>query len=376
MKRIIALLFCLPLLCMSAAAAEETEPYDIASQWEASGISRLYRELPEETAADLRDAGIDSTDYRSVTAIHTGQALDSLWHITRREAETPLAALGFIMAILLLASLYKGGEESLRSPLASSAGTLVSAAVSLTVAAPVAELIGQIGDTVQIACVFTEAFAAVFLGILIAGGQTVWASGYGSFVFGAVEVASVGVGEIIVPMLKIFLALSCTAAISENIRLDAVTAFFEKNAKWLLGFLAAMISSILALSGVMAASADSLAARTAKFVIAGSVPVVGGAVGDAYLTVKSGMQLLRQSAGAFGIIAVAYLYLPLLIRTFLWKFVMECGVYLCEAFQLNSIIKLMKSLAATLSLMLGVQVFSLFLLTLGSVLAVMMRQGI
>ena len=375
-KKLLALLFCLPLLFMSAEAAEETASYDIASQWEASGADRLEEYLPEETQEDLRSAGMDGSDYRSVSAFGVGQALSSMWKIARREAGSPLSGLGFIMAILLLASLYKEGEESLRSPLAPTAGTLVSAAVCLTVAAPVAALIGQVADTVKLACAFTEAFAAVFIGILMAEGQTVQASGYGTYVFGAVEAASVGVGECVVPMLRVFLALSCTAAISENIRLDAVIAFFEKNVKWLLGFLAFLISSVLTLSGTIAASTDSIAARTAKFMIAGAVPVVGGAVGDAYLTVKSGMLLLRHSAGAFGMIALACLYLPLLIRTFLWRFVMECGLYLCEAFRLDSIKKLMQSLTSTLSLMLGVLVFSLFLLTLGSILTLIIRESV
>lgn len=372
-KKLIALLLCLPLLCMTAYAAEETETFDYEAQLEASGANELYDKLPDDTADYLRQAGIEGVNADMLADWSAGDVLQSVLDITKNEIRTPLAAVGFIIAMLLLASFFKGGENSLDSPLAPTVGTVMSVAVSVTLAVPIISLINQIADSVESACTFTEAFAVVFLGILIANGQTISAAGYSSFLFGAVEVCTVCVGELILPMLKIFLAMSCVSAVSETIKIDSIIQFFEKNAKWLLGFLAVLLSAVLGISGVISASADNVAARTAKFVISGSVPVVGSAVSDAYLTIKSGMVLLRNSVGAFGIIAIAYIYLPLIIRTVLWNFVMEIGLSICEVLQLNSINKLMKSLSGMISLMLGVLVFSMFLLTLGSIIVVMQK---
>lgn len=374
-KKLIAFLFCLPLLCMTAYAAEEVEPFDYAAQLEASGANALYDELPRDTADYLRRAGIEGANDELLTTLSGGNIINSLLDMTQNEMRTPLASLGFIMAMLLLASFFKGGEHSLDSPLAPTVGTVMAVAVSVTLAVPIITLINQIADSVESACTFTEAFAVVFIGILIANGQTVSAAGYSSFLFGAVEVSTVCVGELILPMLKIFLAMSCVSSVSENIKIDSVIQFFEKNAKWLLSFLAVLLSSVLGISGVLSASADNVAARTAKFVISGSVPVVGGAVSDAYLSIKSGMMMMRNSVGAFGIIAIAYIYLPLIIRTVLWNFVMEIGLCICEALQLDSINKLMKSLAGMISLMLGVLVFSMFLLTLGSIIVIIQKSA-
>lgn len=374
-KKLLAFLFCLPLLCMTAYAAEDIEPFDYAAQLEASGANELYDELPRDTAEYLREAGITGAGDDLSTTLRMGNVIHSLLDMAQKEIRTPLASLGFIMAMLLLASFFKGGEHALDSPLAPTVGTVMAIAVSVTLAVPIITLINQIADAVETACTFTEAFAVVFIGILIANGQTVSAAGYSSFLFGAVEVSTVCVGELILPMLKIFLAMSCASSLSENIKIDSIIGFFEKNAKWLLSFLAVLLSSVLGISGVLSASADNVAARTAKFVISGSVPVVGGAVSDAYLSLKSGMMLMRNSVGAFGIIAIAYIYLPLIIRTVLWNLVMEIGLSICEALQLDSINKLMKSLAGMLSLMLGVLVFSMFLLTLGSIIIIMQKSA-
>lgn len=374
-KKLIAFLICLPLMFVTANAAEEVEEFDYTAQLEASGADKLYNELPEETADYMRESGINDVNYNSFTEINLATVINSVLSMTQNEIKSPFAAAGFMIAMLILASFIKGGENSLKSPLSPTVGTVMSVAISVTLIVPVIDLINDIAQVVDAACTFTEAFSPVFIGIILANGQTATAAGYSSFLFGAVELSTICVGELIVPLLKIFLALSCVCAISTNVKIDAFIAFFEKNAKWLLGFLAVLLSGILGISGVISASADNVTARTAKFVISGSVPVVGGAVSDAYLTIKSGMTLLRNSVGAFGIIAMAYIYLPMIIRTVLWNLVLEIGLMICEALQLDSINKLLKSVSGMVSLMLGLLVFSMFLLIIGSIVVIIQKSA-
>lgn len=375
MKKIIALIICIPLMFMTAYAAEETGEFDYEAQIKASGADELYNELPDETAEYLQKSGIDDVNYDSFTDVNVASVINSVLEMAQNEIKSPLAAAGFIIAMLIFASFIKGGEHSLNSPLAPTFGTVMAVAVSVTLVVPVIDLINEISGVVETACTFTEAFAPVFIGILIANGQTASAAGYSSFLFGAIELTSICVGELIVPLLKIFLALSCVCAISPSVKIDSFIAFFEKNAKWLLSFFAVILSGILGISGVISASADNVTARTAKFIISGSVPIVGGAVSDAYLSIKSGMNLLRNSVGAFGIIAVAYIYLPLIIRTLLWKVVLEISLMICETLQLDSINKLLKSVGGMVSLMLGLLVFSLFLLILASIVVIMQKSA-
>lgn len=374
-KKLIAILFCLPLLFITVNAAEETAEFDYSAQLEASGADKLYDELPQETADYMRDSGINSVNYNNFTDINAATTINSVLNMVENEIKSPFAAAGFILAMLIFASFVKGGENSINSPLAPTVGTVMSVAISVTLIVPVIDLINEITRVVDAACTFTEAFSPVFIGILLANGQTATAAGYSSFLFGAIELSTISVSELIIPLLKIFLALSCVCAVSSSVKIDAFIEFFEKNAKWLLGFLAVLLSGILGISGIISASADNVTARTAKFVISGSVPVVGGAVSDAYLTIKSGMMLLRNSVGAFGIIAIAYIYLPLIIRTILWNFVLEIGLMVCETLQLSSINKLLKSVAGMVSLMLGLLVFSMFLLIIGSIVVIMQKSA-
>ena len=345
-----------------------SEEFDIQSQYEASGAGEVFGELPESVISGLDNAGIDTGNIYSAENFNSADVMNSLISMTGEEINAPIAALGIVIALLLFASVCRGGESALTSSMSPSLNAVISLSVGITLVVPVADLIDSANETTETACRFTESFGAAFAGILIANGQSASAASYSAFLTGAINASSLCAGEIIMPMLRIFLALSCVSAISGSVRIDAVIRFFEKYAKWLLGFLAAIITTVLSISGIISASADSVGARTAKFIISGSVPVVGGAVSDAYLSIKSGMTMLRNSVGAFGIIATAYIFLPVIIRTFLWSFVAGIGEAVCDSMELSDLQKLMKSISETLSLLIGVVVFSLFLLILGGIL--------
>lgn len=365
---VVCLLVALFARTLTAYAAEE---FDIQSQYDASGAERAFDELPDSVMDELDAAGIDPGDISTAQALDFSGVFHSVISITGNEAAAPLAALGTVIALLLFAAACKGSEEAVHSDLSSTLNAVASLAAGITLVVPAMSLIDAADEAAETACRFTEAFGVVFAGIMIADGQTVSAAGYSAFLTGAVNAASLCASEIVIPMLRIFLALSCVSAVSGNVKIDAVIRFFEKYAKWILGFTAATVSTALSLSGVIAASSDSVGARAAKFVISGSVPVVGGAMSDAYLSIKSGMTLLRNSAGAFGIIATAYIFLPVMIRVLLWNFVAGIGEAVCETMNLSEIQKLMKSLTATLSLLFGALIFSVFLLTLGGVIVMM-----
>ena len=62
-----------------------------------------------------------------------------------------------------------------------------------------------------------------------------------------------------------------------------------------------IFTGLLSIQSVVGSSADTLTSKTAKYVISNCVPVVGGAVSDAYSTVKGSLSLLKNGIGGVGI---------------------------------------------------------------------------
>lgn len=73
---------------------------------------------------------------------------------------------------------------------------------------------------------------------------------------------------------------------------------------------------LLSIKGLLAGAADSAVAKGAKFLIGSFVPVVGGAVSDALGSIVSSLSLVRGATGAFGILAVLLIALPVLPSCF------------------------------------------------------------
>lgn len=375
-KKTVALLVCFAVTFFSGGSVVfASEEFDIQAQYEAGKLDRVFDDLPDYAAEGIQNAGIDFCDVSSVSAFHPEGMIASVISVAGDEMEAPLASLGVIIALLLFASALKGGDLFAESPFSESLNLVTSLAVGLIIVVPAASLVDAAGEATELASGFTQAFGVMFAGLLVSNGQTASAAGYSAFLSGAINAASLCANDVVMPMLRVFLALSCVSAVSDSVRIDAVIRFFEKYAKWLLGFAATLISTVLSISGILSASADSVGARAAKFVISGSVPVVGGAVSDAYLSIKSGMLLLRNSVGAFGIIATAYVFLPVIVRTMLWSLTVGIGEAMCDSLKLSDLQKLMKSLSSALSLLMGVLVFALFLLTLGEIVVITQRSA-
>ena len=92
-----------------------------------------------------------------------------------------------------------------------------------------------------------------------------------------------------------------------------------------------------------------MASKTARFLISGAVPVVGGAVSDAYATVKSSFDVIHGSVGTVGVIAMIIIMLPPVMEVLVFRIVMWVGTAIAELFSTEPLVKLMKGIDSGLA---------------------------
>ena len=100
----------------------------------------------------------------------------------------------------------------------------------------------------------------------------------------------------------------------------------------------------------LAGKADGAATKTTRMVISGIVPVVGGAVSDAYATVRSSFDIVRGTVGTGGCIAVVLIILPPVIQVLAVRLVMWIGSAAAELFEEKAMQKLLDSLDSGLAI--------------------------
>ena len=158
------------------------------------------------------------------------------------------------------------------------------------------------------------ALIPVLAGIITAAGNPTLALTYGSFAMAAVQAAAQTAGNIIMPLCGAFSAFGVSASLSPELKLIKLADMIKKLTIGVLSFIAAAFSAVLGLKSLLAGSADTLASKGIKLVLSSAVPIVGGALSDAYSSIIGSVSLLKSTVGVFGVIAVVMIDLPVVLQ--------------------------------------------------------------
>lgn len=105
------------------------------------------------------------------------------------------------------------------------------------------------------------------------------------------------------------------------------------------------------------------------------VPVVGGALEDAFGTVQSCVKLLKSGVGAFGLLAGAFIFLPVILECVLWILTLSACSAIGEIFALKEITTLLKATTKVLETMLAIILCSMTVLMISTVLILVIGGG-
>ncbi|MBE6753289.1 MAG: hypothetical protein E7559_02880 [Ruminococcaceae bacterium] len=366
-KAVVALLW---LMCAFAApaVAEVTDTEIILEQQRQAGGSYLLEEaLPKETAEALEEAGITQQGMEQGISVSYESITDLLTETAKESSTAPIAACAVTAGLVVLCALIEGLRSSFAdSKLAAPAAAAATIAICTAAAAPVAMHIADAGRTMEGMCGFGAVFVPVFAAACAAGGHPLAASGYNAFMLGLNSGINVVISQAVLPLLRIFLAISTASALSPTLRLEGLTEFIEKRVKWLLGLLAMLFTGFLGVTSAVSAAADKASGKALKFLVSGTVPVIGGAISDALASVQGCLSVMRASVGGFGIIAIAFICLPPLIRTVIWLLGMELCRMLADMLEVKSASRLLRAVTASLEVMLSLLLFCAAVLIVSS----------
>lgn len=281
-------------------------------------------------------------------------SLDSLLgkigeRLTDRLGE-PVQLLAVIFMVIVLYSVVSSaGSFSARSSGEIYSMVCVMAAVAVIlprIMAVYSEILSLIHTTGS----FILVFVPFFTGIAAASGSITTASIYHIMVLGASELIVKLAESWFMPVLGAAAALGITGSIFPSVSLDSLVNLLKKAITWGISIAMTLFTGFVSLKCTIGSKADGVAAKTAKMLVGNFVPIVGGAVSDAYSTVKGSFQVIGGAVGAVGITGIILLLLPMILEVFLYRFVMWTGIAAAEIFSAESLRKLMKSIDSGLAI--------------------------
>ncbi|MBQ2964592.1 MAG: hypothetical protein IJE14_08020 [Clostridia bacterium] len=370
-KTAVILALLLMLFCFSprAQCAENNELYD--EQLEASGANELFDVLTRDELELLETLGLDEIDFDSVFSPSLRSVTDLFWQIIRSEYRLPFESLGVAaMCVVALAAVSQFLPDGIK--ISKVPGFTAGIMTALSVVIPLSSCITRAVSAIALSSNFVTALIPVLAAIITAGGKPSLALTYNSLSFAAAQVVSSLGSTVIRPVIQVIMSLSIISCVSQSADISKILEFAKKTVVFVMSLSATVFVTMLSLKGMLAASADTVAVRGIRFLIGNMIPVVGGAVSDAYLSIVGTLSLVKNTVGVFALAVVAVINLPVIAECIMWVLTLNMLALLGDVFSQNGLSSLFRSVSSAAVLLCVTVVLEMlvFLLSVGLVLVI------
>ncbi|MDQ5983673.1 MAG: hypothetical protein RUMPE_00697 [Eubacteriales bacterium SKADARSKE-1] len=369
MKKIICFIFLL-FFFTQAIAVFATDNFEeiYNEQIKTSAANELCDNVPEEAKDALEDIGINKIDWNDLIKLTPKSILEKVLSIAKDKSPSIFKAVASILAIVLLSALFSSMKTSIAKESLQNVWAIVSTLCICMIAInPIISTISYASNVISGASKFLLCYIPIMVGVMIVSGQGILGASYSALMLTVGEVMAQVSSILLVPLLNVFLVLSIVSSISPRLNFSGICNLFSKTIKWILGFAMAVFTGLLTIQSIVGTAADNIGTKAAKFVLSGCVPVVGSALSDAFLTVQSSVKLLKSGVGAFFILALGFVFLPVVMQCLLWLFSVNFCASIGELFELSEISKLLKRTGEVISTILVILLCSAVVLIISTV---------
>lgn len=340
-------------------------------QLEASGAENLIDKLPDETVELLDALGIDRLEFDSVFSADLRQVFGLLYKIVRNEYSSAFSYFPQLAGLLILVAAFSSilGADNDSSAVVRMASC---AAIALSVIVPLSQCITRAISSLHATGNFMLFLVPVLAAVITAAGNPVLAISYNSLSLLVAQLVCAMSDSVVRPLIQTILSMGVISSVTQTVYLFRLTDFIKKSVVFLLSFSATVFITMLTIKGALSVSVDNVAVRGIRFVIGNIIPVVGGAVSDAYTSVLGTLSLVKNTVAVFGLAAVALVNIPTLVECVIWIFMLNILGVLSDVFGSGDTASLFRGLSSGITLLSVVILLEmlLFLLSTGLIITV------
>ena len=363
------LLFALLTVPVSAMQEDSTQ-----SQLEAYGTVELFDDLPQETRALFEELGIEEIDFNTLFQTSPRALVEMFLNLLQGKLNNPLKTALQILGVLILLAVAESFIEEKSSQANKGMALLSALFLSIVLVPQVMDCLSHTCAAISLSSNFMLAFIPVYAAIVAASGNPALALSSQTLLFGFAQAIAQFSSVFLKPSIGILLALSMVSTLSPIFDWNGITNIIKKAVTITLGFLSTVFVGLLSIKGLLAGAADSVA-KGAKFLIGSFVPVVGGAVSDALGSIVSSLSLVRGATGAFGILAVLLIALPVFAELLLWLMTLNLCAVGADLFGQGKAATLLRSVASALVILGAILLFNAVLLIISTALMLSVKAG-
>jgi|GEM_PF-1721260 len=330
----------------------------------------VFSSIDDETKRLLESAGVSESDLTSLLSLSPGSVINVIKELFGKTMAEKASLFGTCLVLIILIKLFSSFMTSSRLKEAAENIGAVFLVFSLTAYS------AAVADSCVRAVSLTKDFMLVLIPVLGAvlafSGNEISAVSVSTGVFAFAEGISVLFSDMIPPVTAAGAALGAAAALSPVSGMEKFASMLNKALTTVMAFVSGIFAAVLSIKGVIAGAQDSLKLRGLKFIINGSVPVVGSAIGDALGSLTAGFRLIKNSAAVLGVLAAVFINLPALSSLVIWKLMLFLLSLTAEMLEIKKIPGFISVLTSVFSVLIAVIMFnvSVFIIALAIIITV------
>lgn len=325
MKKFILLLLCFFMFSMPALA------YDEDSLADSINISNAQQALPADTAKSLTTFSIFSYD--------TEDILKDIFKLDDTLSSFK-SNISVIIKLFILTFIASISNSFILASEVNTGKTINIIVILSALSIILTDVTGNITSTVE--ClnnldIFSKALSPTITTALLITGQVIPITSIASIISLTVFISFIT--NILVKLLYIYIVLITLDACLDN-KIFANLSNFIKDL--ISSSLKLFLTVYLTYSGLVisiSAATNTAILKTAKFAVSTAVPVIGGIISDATESYIYGANVIKNSVGVFGLLAVLAICLFPIIKSLIAYIVFKLGSGLVSIISDTSIVK-------------------------------------
>ncbi len=342
------LLFMMLLSVMNTNAYANIDEY--GSDWfETSGANELSEQLSEDTRDYLKKLGCEDIEFENIFDVSFSSVADLIKDMFTQGYKEPLECLLKTSGAVILVSICSGffpDDEKSKTVL----NLICGGFLIIEIFTPAMNSIEAAATAMGACAAFEKALIPVLAAVVTVSGNPASALSVQGTAFAAAQFVEAFAAETVMPLVGICGALNITGAILPTLRLSAISETIRKIALTLLTSSAGLFTGFLSLKRTLAASVDGMAVKGVKLAANTFIPVIGGAIGEAYTSVIGSLSLIRNTIGIYAIIVFFAITLPVIINLALWVLALRIACMVSDLLDCRQCSDVIKSISFVFSM--------------------------
>lgn len=316
-------------------------------------VSAEYIDSETEISEQINDIMSDydiGYDYDNIGSISFGELVNIIISYVKSKIYAPFKVLRTLIIVVLFTAIMKSAGESIFSGANSGMYNMICVITAVTVIMPqLFTVYSSALEAIRRGGRFILVFVPVFVAVTVVAGGITTAGIYNLLILGASELIVSLSESFLIPIVSATAVLAVSGSVFPSVSLESIIGLLKRLITWGMTVAMTLFTGFVSMKCTLGSKADGVASKTARFLISGTVPVVGGAVSDAYATVKSSFDVIQGTVGTVGIVAIIIIMLPPIIELLIFRAVMWTGTAIAELFSADALAKLMKGIDSGLA---------------------------